>query len=107
MNPDENGYNGWKNFETWLANMEFAEGLGDMWAEEEEKFETPSELAAALRESVDGLFEDVEAEGTTVVLSTSQYELLYSWASRAMMRIDWLEIARHYEFLIKPQEETR
>lgn len=98
MFADEQGHNGWRNYETWAANLHISNDQGSViyWedaareaideAESDETFTRRENALFALR---DRLKEEYEAACPAV---EGMYEdLLHG----AMCEIDWEEIAEH------------
>lgn len=94
------GYNGWKNYETWNVNLWLESDEGtyeytreltrDVLAEHEddEDYVTVGALAERLREYVDELPEVESVTGQATLAS----DLLQA----ALSEVDWYEIAEHY-----------
>ena len=86
MTKDEEGYNGWKNYETWAVNVWMTNTPGDEeWLIEKAEYATSiSELAHSLE---DGMGEIMPELGSTL------------WADllgAAFSEVDWYELAEHY-----------
>ena len=104
----ERDYNGWSNYETWLANLWLGEGIiGDLHGVEEQ--------ARAFAESndSDGNFAAYEMgrwlrEEVSSTLPEATVGLATDLLGASLARIDWTEIARHYtdDAIRNEQEQT-
>lgn len=111
-NSDEQGYNGWKNYETWLVNIHLSqdEGTHTYWGEQaleayrglspdkytdtdnqaKRKSRAAVQLAQQIQETLSDTATEImeQARGAAYLFS----DLLNS----ALENVDWREIARHY-----------
>ena len=92
----EQTYNGWANYETWLANLWITEGaLGDpMGVEEQARYfaengedAAPTRMGEWLKEQTEEMLD--EADNRTGGLAV---DLL----GAALSRVDWRTIGKHY-----------
>lgn len=75
-------YNGWHNWETWVVNLHFGDGLDEVLFAESEH-----ELALEYKEFV----ESFVSEHTSVNKNEFVSELVFG----ALSEVNWWELARH------------
>lgn len=83
-------YNGWSSYETWAANIEWAEGWVEWQASDKVTYETQRDLADALK---DAFMDDMES---TLHGKDDEHHMVLAWARRAAENINWWEIADYY-----------
>lgn len=88
-------YNGWTNFETWLANMEYAADWSDAEDKDGRKYKSVDEIATAMRDT----FMEVLEDGCG-----SKYAM--QWVTLATDRINWTEIATANDFLLETDDAS-
>ena len=90
MSKDETGYNGWKNYESWVTNLWLTNDevsynyLFDLAKETPDKFE----LSKTLKNDTMERFYDIQDDGQ---LSGVFVDLL----NASISMVDWVEIAEH------------
>ena len=92
------GYNGWKNYETWLTNLWHGDSLNEYYLElfREGNLTNPVE-ADDVKDYIESLiFEDVLPESGFIA----------DLVNGAMSEVDWREIASHVEDAIKYEMEN-
>ena len=92
------GYNGWKNYETWLTNLWHGDSLNDYYLEmfREGNLTNPVE-ADDVKDYIESLiFDDVLPESGFIA----------DLVNGAMSEVDWREIASHVEDAIKYEMEN-
>ena len=99
------GYNGWKNYETWLTNLWYGDYLSEYYLElfREGELTNPVE-AENVKDIIESLIFDcgVGVDGGYVPESGFIADLV----NGAMSEVDWREIASHVEDLIKYEMEN-
>jgi len=92
------GYNGWRNWETWLTNLHHGDSLNEYYLElfREGNLTNPVE-ADDVKDYIESLiFEDVLPESGFIT----------DLVNGAMSEVDWQEIADHVEDAIKYEMEN-
>lgn len=92
------GYNGWKNYETWLTNLWHGDSLNDYYLDifREGNLTNPVE-ADDVKDYIESLiFDDVLPESGFIA----------DLVNGAMSEVDWREIASHVEDAIKYEMEN-
>ena len=92
------GYNGWKNYETWLTNLWHGDSLNDYYLEifREGNLTNPVE-ADDVKDYIESLiFDDVLPESGFIA----------DLVNGAMSEVDWREIDSHVEDAIKYEMEN-
>ena len=90
MNKDEQGYNGWTNYETWLVNLWLGNEPGtegdcrDMAVEEINGQDSAYQLGMTLKDYVEDILPDLGAS------------LAADLMGAALSEVNWQEIAEHY-----------
>jgi hypothetical protein len=100
---NEQKYNGWSNYETWLANLWFDNDEGTQSyireqaeeclkeAEEEKNFTRRENATLAMRDFLENYVEELQSES-----GMPSNGLFCDLLSAAIGRIDWYEIAKHH-----------
>lgn len=89
----DNRYNGWRNYETWLAALH----LDSDWLQEEAaQFEDASAFGEYIKDYLYELMEEYDMP---------KAGLFSDILDAGMRTIDFLEIAEHYEEFFKKEEE--
>lgn len=88
---NEQGYNGWTNYETWQAALWLGEADYQGMIEEQD-FDDARELAQHCRDFVESLML-VDSDGNSLLKgSLLVTDILSSWANT----VDWQELGEHY-----------
>ena len=91
MNNDT--YNGWTNYETWLVALWMENGAGESDYWHDRAVETVEDNDGALPEAAEDLAADIEA---AVSEGAPESGLHADIINNTLRAVDWQEIARHY-----------
>lgn len=97
MSADEQGYNGWKNYETWAVNLHLSNdqdvynAILEVTRESNEGEYPRVRVADAIKEWIEDWFEPTFEDSVSLAAN-----LMHDLIGGALSSVDWIEIADHW-----------